>query len=40
LPENTESSGISAKYEDGVLCVSIPKKAEAQKESGRKIKVD
>jgi HSP20 family protein len=40
LPENTDSSDISAKYEDGVLCLSIPKKPEAQREGGRKIKVD
>jgi HSP20 family protein len=40
LPENTDSSNISAKYENGVLSLSVPKKPEARKESGRKIKVD
>ncbi len=36
LPENADTDAIDAKYEQGVLTVTIPKKAEAQP---RKIEV-
>jgi HSP20 family protein len=40
LPENTDSSKIAAKYTDGILTVSIPKKEDAQKNATQKIKVE
>ncbi len=39
LPEQADSSTISAKYTDGVLKLSISKKPETQKEQSHKIKV-
>jgi HSP20 family molecular chaperone IbpA len=40
LPENVDSNKIAAKYVDGVLNLTIPKKEEAQKNTGQKIKVE
>jgi HSP20 family protein len=39
LPDYADSSKIVAKYTDGVLNLTIPKKPEAQKISSQKIKV-
>ena len=39
LPAYAESKGIAAKYTDGILCLTIPKKPEAPKAS-QKIRVD
>ena len=40
IPENAETSKISAKYADGILCLTIPKKAEQVKNKSQKIKVE
>lgn len=40
LPDQTDGENISAKYSDGVLSLSIPKKPQSKKENGKKIKVD
>lgn len=39
LPEEVEKEKIEAKYEDGVLKVSLPRKVEAKKESAKQIAV-
>jgi HSP20 family protein len=39
LPESVKAEDISAKYEDGVLNITIPKKEKAKKESKRKINI-
>lgn len=39
LPDYAEAEKITAKYVDGVLSLTIPKKPEAQKIMGQKIKV-
>jgi HSP20 family protein len=39
IPDNAETSKITAKYSDGILCLTIPKKAEQVKKS-QKIKID
>ncbi len=33
LPENVDTKGIKAKYKDGVLILTLPKKAEAKPQS-------
>lgn len=33
LPDSAEENGIEAKYQDGVLCIDIPKKEEAKMQS-------
>ncbi len=33
LPESADENGIQAKYENGVLCIEIPKKEEAKMQS-------
>ena len=33
LPESADESGIEAKYENGVLCINIPKREEAKMQS-------
>jgi HSP20 family protein len=40
LPDHVESSKIAAKYEDGILRLSVPKKASGEENNGKKIKVD
>jgi HSP20 family protein len=40
LPDNVESGKISAKYNDGILNLTIPKKAGEEKNSGQRIKVE
>jgi HSP20 family protein len=40
LPDNADSNKIAAKYEDGVLRLSIPKKEGMQNNNGKKIKVE
>jgi HSP20 family protein len=40
LPEHVDSSRISAKYTDGVLTLSIPKREDAQQKLSQKIKVE
>jgi HSP20 family protein len=39
LPEQADSNAIAAKYSDGVLKLTIPKKPETKKQVGQKIKV-
>ena len=39
LPKNVNESAIAAKYENGILIVTLPKKAEDAKEN-REIKID
>lgn len=39
LPEQADAGKISAKYNDGILNLTIPKKPEAQKSQSQKIKV-
>ncbi|MEQ9422915.1 MAG: Hsp20/alpha crystallin family protein [Cyclobacteriaceae bacterium] len=39
LPETTDSAKIEAKYENGILNLSIPKKPEAQPQPIRTIKI-
>ncbi len=39
LPDTTNDQGINAKYEDGVLYVSIPKKEEAKPQPPKMIEV-
>ena len=39
LPDYADTSKIAAKYNDGILNLTIPKKPEAQKLSSQKIKV-
>ncbi|RZM27505.1 MAG: Hsp20 family protein, partial [Pedobacter sp.] len=33
LPESADENGIEAKYENGVLCINIPKREEAKMQS-------
>ena len=33
LPESADDNGIEAKYENGVLCINIPKREEAKMQS-------
>ena len=40
LPENVDSSKISARYTDGVLRLGIPKREPSQKEKSSKIKIE
>jgi HSP20 family protein len=40
LPDSADSKGISAKYTDGILNLTIPKKPEAAKGTTQKIKVE
>lgn len=39
LPDFADSEKITAKYTDGILSLTIPKKPEAQKITGHKVKV-
>jgi HSP20 family protein len=39
LPETAESKDIVAKYTDGILNLTIPKKPESEKNNSKKIKV-
>jgi HSP20 family protein len=39
LPETVDTEGISARYEDGVLLLTLPRKAEAQVETQRTIEI-
>ena len=39
LPDNVNDEDISAKYEDGLLCIELPKKTPEQEES-KKRKID
>jgi HSP20 family protein len=39
LPDYADTANITAKYNDGILNISIPKKAEAIKQSPKQIKV-
>ena len=40
IPENTDTENIKAKYTDGILNLTIPKKGETKSTKGQKIKVD
>jgi len=40
LPEDTDETGVKARYDHGVLVVSIPKKAEAQAKGKQRIQVE
>jgi HSP20 family protein len=40
LPENVDTSRITASYKDGILNLSIPKKEEAQQKASQRIKVE
>lgn len=40
LPENADAEKISAKYADGVLCLTVPKKEQQLKAKKNKIRVD
>ena len=40
LPENVDSTKITAKYNDGVLLLSVPKKEDGQQRLSKKIKVE
>ena len=40
LPDSIDDSRIDAKYTDGVLKVTLPKKEESKKESPKKIKIN
>jgi HSP20 family protein len=40
LPENADAENVKAKYADGVLNLTVPKKAGTQKEKGHKITVE
>ncbi len=40
LPDSVKPNDISAKYDDGVLHIQIPKKEEAKKESAHKIDIE
>jgi len=33
LPDSADENGIEAKYQDGILCIDIPKKEEAKMQS-------
>lgn len=39
LPEKIDDDHITAKYENGILNITIPKKVEEQPKSGRQIEV-
>ena len=39
LPESVETDNISAKYEEGILKVTLPKRDEAKKKPLRQIKI-
>lgn len=39
LPETIDSNKVTAKYEDGVLLLSLPKKPEAQPKPAKTIKI-
>jgi HSP20 family protein len=39
LPDNADTDKVSAKYADGVLNLTVPKKEGAQLEKGHKVKV-
>jgi HSP20 family protein len=40
LPENADNTKISAKYSDGILNVTIPKKNDTGKQAGQRITVE
>ncbi|MCU0446336.1 MAG: Hsp20/alpha crystallin family protein [Microscillaceae bacterium] len=40
LPDDVNSEAIGAKYENGILIVTLPKKVQAQDEAGIEIKID
>jgi HSP20 family molecular chaperone IbpA len=40
LPENADPSKITAKVENGVLEIDIPKKEQPKKEEPRKVQID
>lgn len=39
LPETVDAEKINAKYENGILCINIPKKEVAMKKPAKQIKV-
>ena len=39
LPESVETDKISANYDDGILCITLPKREEAKKKPLKSIKV-
>lgn len=39
LPENAEEEKVAAKYEDGILKISVPKAAEIDKNTKKQIKI-
>jgi HSP20 family protein len=40
IPENANAENISARYNDGILKLTVPKKPQSQKGNGQKIKVE
>lgn len=40
LPENADTEKITAKYSDGVLCLTVPKKNEQAKPKKNKVRVE
>ena len=39
LPESVNAENISAKYSDGVLCITLPKKEEAKSKPPKRINI-
>jgi HSP20 family protein len=40
LPDNTDTGKIKAKYNDGILALTVPKKEDVQKNKNQKIKIE
>jgi HSP20 family protein len=40
LPENSDGAQVSAKYADGILHLTVPKKKNSEQKNGQKIKVE
>lgn len=40
LPENSDSGQVSAKYTDGILHLTVPKKKVSEQKNGQKIRVE